>query len=340
MLDPSGTRVRAGLRLLRPQGRVRRARGIRHHARRRPLGRSGVAPGSRGHGLRPEGTGGGCSAHGAHGGALRLRRRRAVRGRAHVRSRRALLDPGAPRPPRRRGAGRVCPHLPGHVPRPAHGLQLRRHGLRCPPRPLPRHGQRERRRRVQPGLGGSRSLAAGRVDGRDVDSLLPAALQRPGRAAVGAERPALDPLQERGRLLGAGPAYRAGVGVTLRGALRHRRDRAHEPDRGPPLRGRRIYRDGHRQPGRPLRRRAQPGGAGRRGPEDGAGAEPDPGGDRNPRLRAGGGGSRGGQPDGLRGAVRGAAPVLHRGRGAAQRPHAQLLLLEAHRRAPAPLGRR
>ncbi|CAA9323488.1 MAG: CBM9, partial [uncultured Gemmatimonadetes bacterium] len=313
------------------QAPLRRAADRRRTADRRPARRRSVGRRARAFRLRAEGPGAGRPAHRPHRGALRVRRRRLVRGRADAR-RRPAIHPG-PRHAARRGIPVRAPaDFAGHLPGPAHGVHLRRHRVGGAAGLVPRQRQRTRARHVvQPGVERRGAGGHGGMDGGDAHSLQPASLQRPARAGVGHQPGPVGPLARGRRLLGGDPPRHAGVGLAVRRPGGHRRGAAGAADRTDAVRGgggHPLRRGGPQRPagGAAVRRHAR----GRRRPHR-AGEQPDAGGHAEPRLRPGGGRPGRGEPERVRDLLSRAPPLLHRGAALPADGPARLLLLAPHR---------
>ncbi|CAA9346839.1 MAG: CBM9, partial [uncultured Gemmatimonadetes bacterium] len=286
-----------------------------HHRR----ARGGRPPGRRGVGRRrlhrqfhaARAQGGGALPL-PHHDARGVRQRRRLRRRPRLRSR-SWQDRRAAQPPRRGLALGLDVRGLRLAPRPAHGVRLRGEPGRGEAR---LHHQRRRRRR--------RGVGRGVVRGRDarlagVDGGIPhppvgAALRHGRRRGVGLPGAARGAARERAVVLGARQARRAPPGGPLRRAARDERPpRAAAAGAASVQRVRRGPRAG--RPGEPLllvQRAARLGGAGR---EVRRHLQPHAGRHLQPRLRAGGRRSVGGEPFGLRDLPFRAAPLLHRGRG-------------------------
>ena len=131
---------------------------------RRPARRRGVARRRAGHRLRPEGA----ERRRAADRAMEVRfayddDALYVGARMHS----SDADPGAAGTARRRRAGRAPSRLARHLSRSPHGVHVRRHRHRRPPRPLLRERRRVRRRRhVRPGVAGAHRRSTARAGPR------------------------------------------------------------------------------------------------------------------------------------------------------------------------------
>ena len=197
----------------------------------------------------------GAAADRCDGGALRLRRQRALRRRADVHAQRAG-DPGAARPPRQR---RLRPSTswsrstPFSTAGPPTMFGVTASGVRLD-RFHPSDNEDERRRRLRSGLGGARPTSA--PTGWTAELWIPFSQLRfnPQRDQVwGAEHPPLPSDARRRGLLGARAAHRA--------RLRRRASAICAGSRGVrptrriellPYVARRVHRERHRDPRNPF----------------------------------------------------------------------------------------